>query len=126
MIFLAHLTNRIPIIGPFAPTHVGNDNEAGFIPFGDVFDVPRLAKALHIPVLEWRDVKKPASPDATPETLGGWSAWSRWDTLRSGLPRGNHVVANLSLGSSDFNLLFLRKSGYITDDMILHFILYRI
>jgi hypothetical protein len=85
-------------MGPFAPTHVGNGNEAGFVPFGDVFDVPRLAEAMHFPVLEWRDVKKPTVPGTDRETFGGWTAWSRWDSIRRGLPRGNQIEANLSLG----------------------------
>ncbi|KAF9518214.1 hypothetical protein BS47DRAFT_1256054, partial [Hydnum rufescens UP504] len=97
VIFLAQITNRIPIIGPFVPSHVGNGEEAGFVPFGDVFDVPRLAEAMHFPLLEWRDVKKPTVPGADRETFGGWTAWSRWDSIRRGLPRGNQVEGNLSL-----------------------------
>jgi hypothetical protein len=46
---------RTPILPPFAPIHV--NRIAGFMPFGDVFDVPRLSTALGIEILEWRDLK---------------------------------------------------------------------
>ncbi|KAF8334342.1 uncharacterized protein EI90DRAFT_3051896, partial [Cantharellus anzutake] len=104
LIFLAKLTDRIPIIAPFVPTHVGKINDAGLPPFGDVFDIPRLAEAIHLPVLEWRDVKLPAEPDQEPETIGGWTAWARWDMFRGGLPRPNSVERTLGLEVSYTNI----------------------
>jgi hypothetical protein len=49
------LTTRVPILPPFAPVY--RDWPAGFVHFGDVFDVPRLSSALGIEILEWRDLK---------------------------------------------------------------------
>ncbi|KZO95710.1 hypothetical protein CALVIDRAFT_549873 [Calocera viscosa TUFC12733] len=71
MIYLAQLTERVPILPMFTPSHL--PKEAGMIPFGDVFDVPRLAKDLNMPILEWRDVKGQNS--TTLDSMGCWSAW---------------------------------------------------
>ena len=98
LIYLAKITDRIPIMPPFSPTHVGNKQDVGFVPFGDVFDIPRMANSIHLPILEWRDVKLPGEPGDSPETLGGWTVWARWDHFRGGLPRHTHVAPNLSLG----------------------------
>ncbi len=67
MIYLAMLTGRVPIIPPHTPRHV--NFEAGTFPFGDVFDLPRLRKELHYPVVEWRDVKAGIELDY----IGCWS-----------------------------------------------------
>ncbi|KAH7105754.1 hypothetical protein BKA62DRAFT_687863 [Auriculariales sp. MPI-PUGE-AT-0066] len=73
LIYMAYITQpRVPIIGQFHPTHVGE--EAGFLHFGDVFDVQRLSKLIRMPVLEWRDVKDVKSKEF--EEIGCWSAWS--------------------------------------------------
>lgn len=72
MIYLSILTERTPILPPFAPSHVSW--EGGFLPFGDVFDVPRLSKELGKTVLEFRDVKDLASDHW--DELGCWSIWS--------------------------------------------------
>lgn len=93
-IYLGLLTHRVPILGPFAPTHVGFDED--LIPFGDIYDVERLSEELRWPVLEWRDVKK--LKDRKIEPIGGWTIWARYDNLRGGLPRGNHVTSSLGLG----------------------------
>lgn len=71
MIYLALITQRVPILPPFAPTHVGGD--APRVPFGEVFDVPWLAAAIHSPILEWKDVKSGNSTEADP--LGCWTVW---------------------------------------------------
>jgi len=73
VIYMAYITKpRVPIIGQFHPTHVGE--EAGFLHFGDVFDVPRLSKLIRMPVLEWRQVKDEKSEEV--EEVGCWSAWA--------------------------------------------------
>ncbi|EJD41495.1 hypothetical protein AURDEDRAFT_115423 [Auricularia subglabra TFB-10046 SS5] len=73
MVYIAYITKpRVPIVGQFHPTHVGE--EAGFLHFGDVFDVPRLSRLLRMPVLEWRDVKAESSKEV--EEIGCWSAWA--------------------------------------------------
>ncbi|EJT99008.1 hypothetical protein DACRYDRAFT_56709 [Dacryopinax primogenitus] len=74
LIHLALLTQRIPILPPFAPSHLSLS--AGFPPVCEVFDIPRLSKELGIPILEWRDVKDEASEAW--DVLGCWSTWSTW------------------------------------------------
>lgn len=94
MIYLGLITSRIPIIPPFAPSHV--DHDGGFPPFGDVFDVPRLSAAIHSPLLEWRDVKQENST-----ALDELGCWSIWGTVGSSdhSPRGSQIPHELYLGA---------------------------
>ncbi|KAH9178775.1 hypothetical protein EDB89DRAFT_1928451 [Lactarius sanguifluus] len=71
LIYLAMLTERVPIIGPFTPSHIGGD--AGNILFSEVFDIEFLSKTIGIPVLEWSEVKNSSSEEV--EDLGCWSVW---------------------------------------------------
>ncbi|TFK77388.1 hypothetical protein BDN72DRAFT_910534, partial [Pluteus cervinus] len=71
LIYLAVLTERIPIIPPFIPSHIGGHVPP--IPFGEVFDVPRISKALEMPILEFRHVKDPNSTFV--DELGCWNTW---------------------------------------------------
>ncbi|KAK2460112.1 hypothetical protein APHAL10511_007878 [Amanita phalloides] len=71
ILYLATITRRIPIIGVFTPTHVGYYSET--IDFGKVFDVPRLSKAIGLPVLEWHEVKDRNSSEV--DVLGCWDVW---------------------------------------------------
>jgi hypothetical protein len=59
LIYLSLQTQRVPIIPFFTPTHIakGNSQHGPTIDFGEVFDVPRFAKGLGKPVLEWWQVK---------------------------------------------------------------------
>ncbi|KAJ7821379.1 hypothetical protein B0H14DRAFT_3471564 [Mycena olivaceomarginata] len=60
LIYLAMLTERVPIIPHFNPTHISRtslDTDVVDPNFGEVFDVPRLSKDLRIPILEWWQVK---------------------------------------------------------------------
>jgi hypothetical protein len=59
LIYLAVLTGRVPILPFFTPSHISliSPVDVPDIDFGQVFDVPRLAKALRIPVVEWWQVK---------------------------------------------------------------------
>ena len=85
MIYLAIITDRIPIIPPFAPDHHIRTcdllqcllpllkrtftlaTSAGILPFGDIFDLDGLSDQLRVPVLEWRDVKSlPTTSDRNP------------------------------------------------------------
>ncbi|KAF8311624.1 hypothetical protein DL93DRAFT_2139392 [Clavulina sp. PMI_390] len=100
-IYIGILTHRIPIIGPFAPTHVGFDED--LIPFGEIYDVERLASEIGHPVVEWRDVKKPYKEGEPFEALGGWSVWARWDSIRDHMPRGNRMTTPLGLDVSYTN-----------------------
>ncbi|KAJ3568045.1 hypothetical protein NP233_g5974 [Leucocoprinus birnbaumii] len=71
LIYLAKITDRIPIIPMFTPSHIGGDKPT--IDFGEVFDVKRLSQGTGIPVLEWNQVKNRSS-DALDE-LGCWNTW---------------------------------------------------
>ncbi|KAF9527346.1 hypothetical protein CPB83DRAFT_836712 [Crepidotus variabilis] len=85
MIYLATLTDRVPIVPPFAPFH-HISAEAGVVSFGDIFDLELLSSQLRVAVLEWRDVKilpettgadsypyVPKSPEWPSEPIGCWS-----------------------------------------------------
>lgn len=77
MIYLALLTKRVPILARFAPTHVGN--AAGFIPFSEIFDLPRMSKAIGIPMVEWGQLK-----NLTSEPLEDIGCWDTHTTLFNG------------------------------------------
>lgn len=92
LIYLALITDRIPILGPFTPSHIGDASE---IPFGDVFDVPRLRKLLGKPVLEWHEVK-----DSSSEVYDEIGCWSVWQAVqdREDVPRGSSIPEIIKLG----------------------------
>jgi hypothetical protein len=93
LIYLGLITDRIPIIPLFNPTHVQN---APSLRFSEVFDFPRLRKALGKPVLEWNDVKDPHSRDL--EIIGCWNVW---ESLQNDdhQPRESVIPHQLRLGS---------------------------
>jgi hypothetical protein len=93
MIYLARITDRVPVLPPFVPLHIGGD--AGSIPFGDVFNTTRLGQAIGIPVVEWRDVKRPGS-DIVDE-MGCWDVWQPTQ-YEEHQPRGSRVTQQLNLG----------------------------
>jgi len=72
LLYLALITERVPVIPYFTPTHVGGGN-APTLAFGEVFDIPRLQKAMGAAILEWHQVKDPESE--TVDTMGCWSVW---------------------------------------------------
>jgi hypothetical protein len=94
MIYLGMLSSRTPIIPPFAPSHL--PRVAGFPPFGDVFDVPRLSAAINTPLLEWRDVKREDSTEM--DQVGCWSIWGLVGS-DEGTPRNSIVPQRLNLGA---------------------------
>ncbi|KAL0956952.1 hypothetical protein HGRIS_003053 [Hohenbuehelia grisea] len=71
LIYLGLITDRIPVIPIFMPTHM--DGALPTIPFSEVFDLPRLRQLLGKPVLEWREVKDRESNIV--EDLGCWNIW---------------------------------------------------
>ncbi|KAG9038503.1 hypothetical protein FS837_001244 [Tulasnella sp. UAMH 9824] len=86
LLYLALITQRIPIIPPLvpSPSHLGFDKPLPMINFGEVFDLPRLRRALRSPILEWKDVKRahygepwsiktPPMDGVVEEELGCWS-----------------------------------------------------
>jgi len=75
LLYLALLTDRVPIIPKFIPSHIGS--EVAPISFGEIFDVPRLSKAIGKPVLEWHQVK-----DVDSESLDDLGCWSIWEAVQ--------------------------------------------
>ncbi|KAJ7065506.1 hypothetical protein C8F01DRAFT_1053631 [Mycena amicta] len=77
LIYLGLLTQRVPILPHFTPTHVGRDtggaHNAVGIDFGDVFDLPRYFELTGQPLLEWWQVKDRKSETIDP--LGCWNVW---------------------------------------------------
>ncbi|KAF7371260.1 hypothetical protein MSAN_00761800 [Mycena sanguinolenta] len=60
LIYLSLLTQRVPILPFFTPTHVKRASGLPDVPaidFGEVFDVPRLSKGIGKPIVEWWQVK---------------------------------------------------------------------
>lgn len=93
LIYLALITDRIPILPMFTPSHIGGGVPP--IAFGEVFDVPRLRKLLGKPVLEWREVKDERS-DVMDE-LGCWNLWQAVQ-YRESYPRPSIVPQHLKIG----------------------------
>lgn len=95
LIYLARITDRVPVMPHFVPSHIGGD--AGEILFGDVFNVTRLGQAIGIPVIQWSDLKRTGS-DIRDE-IGCWDIWeaSQFDEKK---PRGSFVTNQLNLDPS--------------------------
>jgi len=99
LIYLAMLTERVPIIGPFTPSHaIAGRFDTGDIHFSEVFDIDYLSKAIGIPVLEWREVKKPSSNEV--EDIGCWSVWQATQT-REPEPRFGNAIGLQGLGEQE-------------------------
>lgn len=103
MIYLGMISDRIPIISPFAPDHhIARD--AGILTFGEVFNLTHLRSALGNPVLEWADVKdvapssiKDPYSNQNVEPLGCWSTRA----LDNAEPiRAENIVHHLGLDVS--------------------------
>ncbi|KAF6764104.1 hypothetical protein DFP72DRAFT_413685 [Ephemerocybe angulata] len=64
IVYLAMLSNRVPIIPPLVPAaHI--NTTAPSIPFSLIFSLPHLRHALRLPIIEWSELKSfPASPPA--------------------------------------------------------------
>ena len=92
LIYLALITERVPIVGPFTPSHVFG---AGEILFSEVFDIDYLSERIRIPVLEWSEVKNYSSPEI--EDIGCWSVWQAVKTSES-RPRGTNAMSLQGLG----------------------------
>ncbi|TFY82083.1 hypothetical protein EWM64_g1930 [Hericium alpestre] len=95
LIYLAMITERVPIIGRFIPSHIGGD--AGDVAFGEVFDVDLLSQAIGMPILEWDDVKDPFSKEI--DELGCWSIWQAVQN-REQVPRVTYALEHNGLDIS--------------------------
>lgn len=93
LIYLGVITDRIPIIAMFTPSHIGDDG--GTIAFGEVFDVPRFIKDSGIHIIEWDEVKDPESQEL--ENIGCWNIWEAVQ-YREHFPRRSGVPGLLGLG----------------------------
>ena len=85
----------------FTPSHVLVDGHTGDLPFGDVFDIPRLASLIKSPVLEWRDIKIDEQP--VTESLGCWAVWPQQQNYEP-TPREGWYPRGAGLGGSAFPL----------------------
>lgn len=93
---MAMLTERVPIIGPFTPSHaIAGRMDVGNVPFGEVFDMEYLSKAIGTPVLEWHEVKNSSSTEV--EDIGCWSVWQAVQT-RESEPRNGNALSLQGLG----------------------------
>ncbi|KAL1951501.1 hypothetical protein VTO73DRAFT_650 [Trametes versicolor] len=71
LIYLGQITDRVPVVGMFTPSHIGGDVPP--IMFGEVFDVPRFNEESGIQIVEWYEVKDPESQVV--DDLGCWNVW---------------------------------------------------
>ena len=98
------LTERVPIIGPFTPSHaIAGRHDVGNINFGEVFDVDYLSKAIGVPVLEWHEVKNLSNKEV--ENIGCWSIWQAVQT-RDLKPRITSALDLQGLGEHVLTQLF--------------------
>ncbi|KAH8101626.1 hypothetical protein BXZ70DRAFT_934190 [Cristinia sonorae] len=70
LIYLARITNRVPVLPPL-DSFIGKRPIAK--PFSEIFDLPRLERALGMDVIEWKDVKDPKSEEL--DVLGCWNVF---------------------------------------------------
>ncbi|KAH9898206.1 hypothetical protein C8Q73DRAFT_684005 [Cubamyces lactineus] len=95
LVYLATLTDRVPVVGMFTPSHIGGDVPP--ILFGEVFDVPRFIEESGIPLVEWYEVKDPQS-----EVIDELGCWNVWEAVQYNehSPRGSVVPSWLKLDIS--------------------------
>ena len=93
LIYLGSLTDRVPIIAMFTPSHIGGD--VAPIAFGEVFDVPRFNEESGIHIVEWDEVKDPESDIV--DDLGCWNLWEAVQ-YNEHHPRNSAVPDWLKLG----------------------------
>jgi hypothetical protein len=101
LIWLALLSRRVAVMPPFIASHIGLSEPN--LPFGEVFDIPRLSSAIGIGIIEWRDLKLPVAATDEPEEIGCWSTFmphhngehlhsAMEDYLGLGMLYNHHVV----------------------------------
>jgi hypothetical protein len=110
------LTERVPIIGPFTPSHIGGD--AGNVLFGEVFDIDYLSDKIGMPVLEWHEVKNLSTQPPEIEDIGCWSVWQAVQ-VREPTPRITNALHLQGLGEhmhvteQVVKLIYLRKTYHL-------------
>jgi len=115
MIYLGILSDRIPIIPPFAPDH-HISSSAGPLPFGEIFNLTELRNSLRKPVLEWSQVKSlpPRLSLETPSSTEQIGCWS----IRPAKQKDPILAQNL-LSHLGLDVSYTRVPAYIRDDPIL-------
>ncbi|KAF8899030.1 hypothetical protein BD779DRAFT_1431621 [Infundibulicybe gibba] len=95
LIYLGLITDRVPIIPMFTPSHIGGSVPP--IDFGQVFDMARLRKELGKPVLEWYDVK-----DRQSDSIDELGCWNTWEAVQDheAFPRRSSLPEHLKLDIS--------------------------
>lgn len=97
LIYLALITERIPIIAKFLSSHI--DPSAPPFAFGEIFDVPRLSRAIGTPILEWHEVKD--SESQVLDDLGCWSVCESVEKYKQDPhPRASRTIDRLKLDIS--------------------------
>lgn len=93
LIYLGMITERIPIMAPFVPLHIGRDADP--LQFGSVFDVPRFIEEAGFPLVEWHQVK-----DMWSDVWDDLGCWDIWEAVQMGAdsPRGSVQPSILRLG----------------------------
>nr|GAT55609.1 predicted protein [Mycena chlorophos] len=91
LIYLGQETNRIAVLPYHTSTHLPWEAQ-GQLSFGEAFDVPRLAKALGRPVLEWNDIKLWNGTQVTWDAIGCWDLWSKLSEDKA--PRESYGVTH--------------------------------
>lgn len=118
-IYLAKLSDRVPILPPFASTLHEDRKEAGYLAFSKIYDVPYLESMLRHPIQDWDNLKISAEQTAglneepNPQFSDGkirskalsqikrekLSCWSLWAAQMPvpGKPAGSAVQNHLGL-----------------------------
>lgn len=122
-IYLAKLSDRVPVLPPFATSQHKDRKEAGYLPFSRVFDIPYLESMLRHPVQDWSNLKiaaeqtpalsasadtdvmmdssveakaKVKQPSIAWEKISCWSLWAS-QMPEPGKPAGSAVQNHLGL-----------------------------
>ena len=120
-IYLAKLSDRIPIVPPFAASPSMDRHTAGYLSYSKIFDIPRMESLLRSPVIDWESVKisgelnaglgqkqnpemkdeklrqvKLAEARKNKEKVGCWSLWAA-QMPKPGRPAGSAVQNHLNL-----------------------------
>lgn len=56
-IYLAKLSDRVPVLPPFASSQHEDRKEAGYLAFSKIYDVPYLESMLRHPIQDWDNLK---------------------------------------------------------------------
>ena len=89
------ITERVPIVGVFTPSHIGGDQNALF---SEVFDIDYLSEKIGMPVLEWHEVKNLSTQAPEIEDIGCWSVWQAVKAFEGAGPRPTNALALQGLG----------------------------